>query len=162
MAGSAAVSVLTAVHHEYGARLYHAPWRRYAFLVSGAATVVAAGALAATRRQPANRIGVVGLFVFALVTVANVGFGIWERGYNHLVKDVMFLGGASERLMRRLFPPPRYELPNNILFEATGILQLVPTGVAAYSLVRAAQLHLSDQDAEGGRPEPVAVPTQAG
>jgi hypothetical protein len=37
-------------------------------------------------------------------------------------------------VMRRLFPPPRYELPDNLFFEVTGVLQVVPAAVTAYHL----------------------------
>lgn len=33
--------------------------------------------------------------------------------------------------MTSLFPPPTYEMPNNLIFEITGILQVLPAVVAA-------------------------------
>jgi hypothetical protein len=47
---------------------------------------------------------------------------------------VLYFGGASPTVMRRLFPPPSYELPDNMVFEVTGVLQVVPAAVTAYRL----------------------------
>jgi hypothetical protein len=38
--------------------------------------------------------------------------------------------------MRRLFPPPTYEMPNNAFFEVTGVLQIAPGIVTGYYLYR--------------------------
>jgi len=41
--------------------------------------------------------------------------------------------------MTRLFPPPAYEMPNNVLFEITGVMQVVPgfmTGYYLYQFMR--------------------------
>ena len=38
--------------------------------------------------------------------------------------------------MRRLFPPPTYEMPNNAFFEVTGVLQIVPGIAIGYCLYR--------------------------
>src|SRR5712691_3534143 len=39
-------------------------------------------------------------------------------------------------MMRRLFPPPTYEPPNDVFSEVTGLLQVVPAAVTAYFLYR--------------------------
>jgi hypothetical protein len=39
----------------------------------------------------------------------------------------------------RLFPPPKYELPNDAFFEITGVLQVVPAALAAAKLYRLAR-----------------------
>ncbi len=38
--------------------------------------------------------------------------------------NVLFFSGASQATLLRLFPPPAYHLPDNPLFELTGILQI--------------------------------------
>jgi hypothetical protein len=63
-------------------------------------------------------------------------FGLFEGLYNHVVKDVLYFGGATTGLMMRLFPPPTYEMPNDMFFELTGILQVVPAAFAAWYLHR--------------------------
>jgi len=44
--------------------------------------------------------------------------------------------------MRRLFPPPRYELPDDAFFEVTGVLQVVPAAITGYYLCRFVQERL--------------------
>ena len=68
--------------------------------------------------------------------------GFFEGGYNHVLKDVLHFGGASPALMRRLFPPPRYELPDDAFFEVTGVLQVVPAAITGYYLCRFVQERL--------------------
>ena len=70
--------------------------------------------------------------VDALIPVLGIGF--FEGGYNHVLKNALYFSGASPPLLARLFPPPVYELPNDGLFEATGILQFVVGLVAGYRL----------------------------
>lgn len=70
--------------------------------------------------------------VDALIPV--IGIGFFEGGYNHLLKDALYFAGASSPLMTLLFLPPAYELPNNVLFEASGIAQFLVGMVAGYRL----------------------------
>jgi hypothetical protein len=58
------------------------------------------------------------VFPFAMI-------GLFEGGYNHALKNALYFGGASPELLAALFPPPTYELPDNVLFEASGVAQLV-------------------------------------
>lgn len=134
--GATAVLWLTTVHHLYGARVYRTPWRRHAAVVSVLATAVIGGSLSLLRRNGESTTGKIAFWVFTGANLAFpvVGFGLFEGGYNHLAKDVLYFGGASPTVMRRLFPPPRYELPDNLFFEVTGVLQVVPAAVTAYHL----------------------------
>jgi hypothetical protein len=52
------------------------------------------------------------------------------------VKDGLYLAGTSPALMHRLFPPPTYELPNDLFFEVTGVQQLVLGILTGYRLYR--------------------------
>jgi len=53
-----------------------------------------------------------------------------------LLTDALYFGGTSPETMRRLFPPPAYELPNDVFFEVTGVLQLFLGYVAGLRLYR--------------------------
>ena len=91
------------------------------------AALTAAGLAASHRvrvRRPGTTSGEVAFWVFAAVMlVIPVGIiGLFEGGYNHAVKDALYFAGASEGLMRRLFPPPTYEMPDDAFFEITGAL----------------------------------------
>jgi hypothetical protein len=71
------------------------------------------------------------VLLVALTLVFAVGFfGLFEGGYNHVVKLVVF-GVAAPETMQRLFPPPRYEMPRDIFFEVTGVLQFFAALLAA-------------------------------
>ena len=134
--GATAVLLLTTVHHLYGARVYRTPWRRHAAIVSTLATAVIGGSLILLRRNGTATTGKLAFWVFTGANLAFpvVGFGLFEGGYNHLAKDLLYFSGTSPTVMRRLFPPPRYEMPDNLFFEVTGVLQVVPAAVTAYHL----------------------------
>jgi hypothetical protein len=59
--------------------------------------------------------------------VAGGGFGVlvggFEGFYNHLLKNIFYFAGAGKNTLQLMFPSPTYEMPNNFLFEATGIMQ---------------------------------------
>ncbi len=62
--------------------------------------------------------------------------GFFEGGYNHLVKNILFFGGAHQATLHQLFPGPEYEMPNDLWFEVTGILQFFIGLWAAYYLFK--------------------------
>jgi hypothetical protein len=141
MLGALAIALLTSVHHAYGAQIYGTPWRLHAALVSVLATAVAFVALRVLRKRPNDAAGQIAAWVFTADTlVIHVGgFGVFEGGYNHVLKDLLYFGGASPELIRLLFPPPTYELPDDAFFEITGVLQVVPAALAGYYLYRFVQ-----------------------
>jgi hypothetical protein len=58
-----------------------------------------------------------------------------EGGYNHVMKNALFFGGLPRSTLERLFPPPTYEMPTDLWFEGSGVLQFVIAVWAAYYLV---------------------------
>jgi hypothetical protein len=137
-----ALFVVTSIHHGYGAYVYNSPWRLHAVLVSGVTVLVLAGLQTAFRSSSRTLIGKTarGAFVVVGTVVLFLGFGVFEGGYNHVVKDILYFSNVSPELLRRLYPSSLYELPNNVLFEVTGVLQIVPgiaIGYYLYRLVRA-------------------------
>jgi hypothetical protein len=136
IAGST-VLTLTSVHHVYGAIRYHTPERYYAAVLGAAALVVLLRALFINRTTASDAAGRAAWWVFWGVNaiVAVLLIGTLEGFYNHLVKVVLYFGGASGALMRTLFPAPIYEMPNDAFFEVTGVLQVLPASAAAYYLV---------------------------
>ncbi|MCP3101112.1 hypothetical protein LZ198_19745 [Myxococcus sp. K15C18031901] len=135
---SGAVLVLTSVHHAYGAYRYATPWRLHVVGIAVVAALGLMGALAWLRARPTGGSGWAATGLFALVTLAiPVGMiGAYEGLYNHLLKNILFFGGTSPALLLRLFPPPTYELPNDVLFELTGSLQVLPAVIAAQALLQ--------------------------
>lgn len=133
-----AVLLLTSIHHAYGAHIYATPWRYHAVLVAAVATLamLAASAVQRSARSPIAARLARGVFVLATLGVGILAFGLYEGLYNHVAKNLFFFGGASTGLMTRLFPPPTYEMPNDLLFELTGVLQVVPAALSAWYLYR--------------------------
>lgn len=128
-----AVLALTAFHHAYGAIAYDTPWRFHVAIVApiiGFAIVRALYLGGSRRGTPSGmmwtRVAAVLILIFPVGLI-----GLVEGGYNHLVKNlVYFVSGAQTA--HALFPPPAYELPDNLLFEATGLVQFLLALVAAY------------------------------
>ena len=125
-AGTAALTVLalTCVHHAYGAVAFDTPWRLHIvfFAVPAAIIIVALLYVAgAYRHEGRGRLALWGgaLLILAF-PVAMIGF--YEGGYNHLIKNIVFFAGGEETA-RSLFPAPTYEMPNDKIFEITGIAQ---------------------------------------
>jgi hypothetical protein len=130
--------LLTSIHHVYGGYVYATPWRYHAVPVSVVTAVVILGALALWRRRPSALAGRIARIVFLLTTLAIpvISFGLFEGLYNHVVKNLLYFAGAPAAVLARLFPPPTYEMPNDVFFEITGVLQVVPAALAAWSLYR--------------------------
>ena len=132
------VLLLTSVHHAYGAYVYDTPWRYHAVFVAAITTVLIFGTLAVMRSRRTGLVHTLaqGLFVLVILGVSVLTIGVFEGLYNHVVKNLLYFGGASPTLMMRLFPPPTYEMPNDVFFEVTGILQVLPAVLAVRSLYR--------------------------
>ncbi|AKV01451.1 hypothetical protein AKJ09_08114 [Labilithrix luteola] len=133
-----AALVMTSLHHAYGAFRYDTPWRMHAAIVAvigGGAIALAARVYDARPDAPRGRVA--GWVLVALVLVlVGIGLGTFEGFYNHVVKNALFFGGASVPTMHRLYPPPAYELPDDAIFELTGIAQTIPALLAAIAAVR--------------------------
>jgi hypothetical protein len=137
-AGALATFGLTAVHHVYGAVLYDTPWRHHAAVVGAVASALLWLAHRAHTRDPSGIRGRIGLVAFVAIAGlwAVLAIGAFEGLYNHVIKNITYFAGLPLALHRQLFPPPTYELPNDALFEMSGILQVVPAAYTATALVR--------------------------
>lgn len=131
------VYVLTIVHHIYGAIAFDTPWRYHAAFV-GVAGIAATLLLtrfstswgSSVPRQTTTAV------LAAVTLILAVGLvGVFEGAYNHAIKLLLFFGGAAPETMHRLFPPPTYEMPSDVLFEVTGVLQFVAGLIAARATV---------------------------
>ena len=141
-AGAAALAVLalTSIHHAYGAYAFATPWRLHILAIAAPVAIAIIAAFhyrAAMPERPAGRfLTTLAALLILLVPVAAIG--IYEGGYNHVLKNlVYFIRG--ETAARTLFPPPLYEMPQDFIFEATGLAQFplsIVTGVLALPLLR--------------------------
>ncbi|WP_437723800.1 hypothetical protein [Sorangium sp. So ce861] len=135
-----AVMAATTAHHAIGAVVYGTPWRLHIAFLSVPTAAVILGALALHRRRagaPSGRAAFVVLVaVLALVPIAWIG--AYEGVYNHVLKNALYFLAPGSPVLARMFPPPMYEVPDNALFEITGVLQVVPAWIAAAALARRA------------------------
>lgn len=119
-----ALVALTGLHHLYGAWRYATPWRMHGIAIG--LVLVLVGVWLLWR-------GHIGSWL-AISTFVAVVVGLIEGGYNHGVKLVFALRGA---VPAALFPSPPFEVPSDVVFEASGVAQLL-VGIALLG----ANLHL--------------------
>ena len=154
---SAALLGLTVFHHAYGAVLYETPWRNHVALIVLPMLLAMIAAHEIHRRNPDTPLGGASLWAFrVLAFVPIVVLGIFEGGYNHLVKDLLFFAGLRADLLDRLFPDSVYEMPDDLIFEVSGVLQLVVAAYAARWLVRLRRESKGSEEIEESRVENVA------
>jgi hypothetical protein len=135
---SGVVLLLTSVHHIYGAIIYHTPWRYHVVIPSILVMLYISGTLYLSRKRPDGHLGAFALWsaIASILIIPILWVGLFEGGYNHLVKNALYFAGSSLEMMRRLYPPPTYELPNDVFFEVTGVLQLAAAAITGYHLYR--------------------------
>lgn len=140
-AGAAALFILflTSVHHAWGAYIFDTPFRLHIVFVSIPIAALIVGLLyVAANGQPkvaaiARWTAVVTIAVFPILAI-----GFYEGGYNHVVKNLVFFVGG-EGAAREAFTSPMYEMPSDVFFEATGVLQLPAAVYASLQLWRLAR-----------------------
>lgn len=115
---------ITSIHHIYGAFIYKTPWRLHVLVISVPLIIFS---VVITRWLTQSGLNKFWQWIFWLVilifSVALIG--AYEGVYNHTFKNLVFFAGLSEDIQHRLFPPPTYVMPDNLLFEVTGIMQAV-------------------------------------
>ncbi|MFZ9052835.1 MAG: hypothetical protein ACO22K_07435 [Woeseiaceae bacterium] len=127
---NAAISVtvaglISSAHHVYGAVEYETPWRLVVSLWIPAFVLLVLSALYLLWKYEGRVPGNIGRWVvFFGGVIFQTGFTTFECVYSHLLKNILFFGGASHVFLERLFPAPAYHLPDNLLFELTGVAQL--------------------------------------
>jgi multisubunit Na+/H+ antiporter MnhF subunit len=128
------VFALTAFHHYYGSVVYGTPWRAHIVFIGGI-TLLLCFLLSWLYHRYQNKF-LVNIYVVIALVIFGLLIGLFEGFYNHAVKNLLYFSGMNGNNWRTLFPAPTYEVPDNILFEGTGILQF-PAGVAQlYSLYK--------------------------
>src|SRR5262245_15762696 len=97
LVSSSAILVLTILHHVYGAVIYSTPWRVHVVFLAGPVLVALTLAWLVNRSWPTRTIGKFSKWVFVVVAgVVSFGmFGLYEGGYNHFLKVILYYGGAS-------------------------------------------------------------------
>jgi hypothetical protein len=129
---------LTAAHHVYGGVVYATPWRLHGAAMAAFVSLVLLLAYFVHRRTTDPAFGraagwtlAVGVLVLPVLLT-----GVVEGAYNHVLKNILFFGGVPMNVLVRMFPPPTYEMPNDALFEISGVAQVVPAAWATFALPR--------------------------
>jgi putative ABC transport system permease protein len=132
-----AVSLATVAvigHFMYGANLYDDPSREHVVapaLVIWLISVVLAG-LYFWRPGPA----LLGLLI-AEVDVFYIGlFGVYHGAINHGLKLILFFGGMDPSRLAQIFESPDFRVPDDVLFELSGLSTFVIAVAVAHLLVR--------------------------
>ena len=129
---------LTTVHHLYGAIIYHTPWRHHAAILATVTVLVSVASFRVHRSMASERAGRIAFWIFVILSmlIAVLGIGLFEGGYNHTLKNILYFTTHDAAVMQRLFPPPTYEMPNDALFEITGVLQFPLGLVTGWELIK--------------------------
>jgi len=121
---SVALMTVTSLHHVYGAIVYHTPWRLHVLMLSIPVLIVTLILYRILRKKELPDRSFMYWTFFFITLIPSAGLiGVYEGLYNHILKNTLFFGGASDEVLQQLFPAPTYEMPNNVFFEVTGIMQ---------------------------------------
>ena len=142
--------LVTCVHHWYGAMAYDTPWRTEVVYWITFITMIVYSLLYVYWKHIHSLIGKIALWLFVVGAVfLQAGFTLFECVYSHILKDILFFAGTSRAVLEQMYPAPAYHLPDNLLFEITGILQL--TGfIAVYFACRLFQAQLKAGEKTSG------------
>jgi hypothetical protein len=134
LALAALETALTIGHFVYGAHRYDDPSRLHVVLPAVVFLAIA-GALGGAHLWRPRRWA---LWLFAAeVAVVDVGlFGFFHGGFNHVLKDVFYFFGTDGERLAQIFDSPDFALPDDALFEATGIAGLLVALAIAFLIVR--------------------------
>jgi hypothetical protein len=116
---------LTIFHHYYGSIIYEAPFRLHVVYFGLSIIAILSWLFNLSKRElkpPLDRIVYWG-FLFLAFLVPTALIGLYEGGYNHMLKNILFFTNYPESKFIKLYPPPMYEAPDNLIFEFSGSLQ---------------------------------------
>ncbi len=121
---SVALMIVTSIHHVYGAVVYRTPWRLHVLMVSVPVLILTLVLYRRLRNEEPHLRSLCSWAFFLVTLIPSAGLiGIYEGLYNHILKNLLFFGSANDALLQQLFPAPTYEMPNNVFFEISGIVQ---------------------------------------
>ena len=124
-----AVIAITTFHHVWGAYLYDTPWRLHIVFIGVpiAALFVVLLVFAAPRHGTRVARLTVWLAVILIVGFCTLMLGLYEGGYNHVLKNVVYF---TQGPVRWMFPDGITGIPDDIVFEVSGMAHL-PAGLVA-------------------------------
>jgi hypothetical protein len=145
---SVLLMILTAIHHYYASILYQSPWRLHVVQVSIIVIIYTLVALVVLRKWQNTVFAKIVSSIFFVVTgvVSVAWIGIFEGGYNHVIKDIVFFIGVPESVTSTMFPPSIYHAPHDVFYEVTGVIQLVFACLILFYFYRFYQRRKTNQE----------------
>src|SRR5689334_14730395 len=128
--------LLTIIHHAYGAFIYKDGFRLHVAIVAAPIMFILVAVYYAFNRHhdTAGKRRAFRFLIIVIVVVPIGAIGMYEGGYNHVIKNILYFGGVPVSTLDELYPSV-YELPNDFIFEITGIGQFV-LGILALRQLR--------------------------
>jgi hypothetical protein len=125
---------LTIAHFAHGAHVYEDPSRYHVVAPALAALLASLLVGGAYARRPSR------LLLWGLVSIVGVpfvgAFGLYHGGVNHVAKLLFYAAGVSPERLEEMFDSPDFAIPNDAVFELTGVLTLVTALAIAHLLAR--------------------------
>lgn len=118
-----AVYLTTSIHHVYGAVLYDTPWRTH-IAYQGASWLMGSYVLLLICVKW-KKIWLRWIYAIVSGFFFVLAIGLYEGLYNHVLKNILYFVGVANATLMKMYPPPKYELPNDVLFEITGVFTFV-------------------------------------
>lgn len=114
------VYLITSLHHIYGAWLYETPWRNHIAYQGFTWLIISYVILLISIQWKKYFIKWIFVLFAGFFFVGAIGF--YEGLYNHVLKNILHFLNVDHDLLKTMYPPPKYELPNDLLFEVSGVL----------------------------------------
>jgi hypothetical protein len=125
---------LTIAHFAHGATVYEDPSRLHIVTPALAAVGVVVALSAAYAIRPSS---ILRWLVALSVTVPFIcTFGLYHGGFEHVLKLALFATGTSPERLLAIFDSPDFAVPNDAMFEASGVLTFVVAAVVTHHLAR--------------------------
>lgn len=117
------VYLVTSIHHVYGAWLYETPWRNHIAYQGFTWLMISYGIMLAWILWKKKFLTWVFVVFAGFFFIGAIGF--FEGAYNHVLKNILYYGGLNIDTLHQMYPPPKYQLPNDWLFEISGVFTFV-------------------------------------
>lgn len=140
--------ITTSLHHVYGAYIYNTPERLHVLAVSIPVIIITYFFDRYFRKKtvPYKKVPTL-LYAIVIFVPSLLLIGLLEGIYNHVLKNILFFSNVPEDTIKKTFysfyEPELVEMPNDAIFELTGIFQGILAIALAIQFVRfvSKQLH---------------------
>jgi len=140
--------VTTSVHHIYGAYIYDTPERLHVLAISIPVILLTYFFDSYFRKTSPTHKNIMVLAYAAVIFVPSLLLiGVLEGVYNHILKNILYFSNVSEDTIINVFyhfyDAELVEMPNDFLFELTGVAQgvlAIPLALQFFRYISAQQL----------------------